>query len=62
MPNMEEDKAPPPTLSMQQHPPRFSILNKKEEGVKLDKGVIIKREPMNKNKILLRGGNIQDII
>jgi hypothetical protein len=48
---MGEDKDPL-TLSVQQHPPHFLILNKKEEGVKLDEGDIIKCEWMNGNKIL----------
>jgi hypothetical protein len=52
----------PLTLSMPQHPPHFLILNKKEESVKLHKDIIIKGKSMNKNKILLCGGNMQNIV
>jgi hypothetical protein len=57
---MEEDKAPP-YIVRAATTSSFFILNKKEV-VKLVKSVIIKCEPMNENKILLHGGNMQNII
>lgn len=47
---------------MQQHLLRFSILNQKEVGVKLNKGVIIKSKAMNGNQIFVCGWDMKDMI
>jgi len=47
---------------VQQHLLRFSILNQKEVGVKLNKGVIIKSKAMNGNQIFVCGWDMKDMI
>jgi hypothetical protein len=51
-----------PTWSVQQHLLRFSILNQKEVGLKLNKGVIIKSKAMNGNQIFVCGWDMKDMI
>jgi hypothetical protein len=38
------------------------ILNQEEIGVKFNEHVIIKSEAMNKNKVLMSGWNMKDIV
>jgi hypothetical protein len=50
------------TWTVEQEPPHFLIHNKKDIGVKLNKGVIVKSKSMNRNKIFVGGGNMKDIV
>jgi hypothetical protein len=50
------------TLFMHQHLPHFLILNKKEIGVKFNKGIVIKGKAVNENKIFVCGRDVEDII
>jgi hypothetical protein len=45
----------PPTWSMLQHVPHFSILNQEKIGVKFNKCFIIKSKPMNGDKVFVGG-------
>jgi hypothetical protein len=47
---------------VQEHLPRFVILNQEEIWMKFNKGIIIKSKSMNINEIFVGGGNMQAII
>jgi hypothetical protein len=50
------------TLPVEQHLLYFSILNQEEKWVKFDKRVIIKSKAMDRNNVLMSGGNMEDIV
>jgi hypothetical protein len=50
------------TWTVEQQPPHFSILDKKDIGVKLNKCVIVKSKSMNRNKIFVGGGNMKNVV